>query len=89
MTMSLPILAISAGAIFLLGWLAGRSSSGGSDLRRPPVARTMSELGPSVRAEIEVAIAQGYKMEAIKLLREATGMGLKEARDAIEAMDRR
>ena len=30
----------------------------------------------------------GHKIEAIKLLREATGMGLAEARDAIEAAER-
>jgi ribosomal protein L7/L12 len=33
-------------------------------------------------------IAAGRKIEAIKLLRERTGIGLREARDAIEAMER-
>jgi ribosomal protein L7/L12 len=31
---------------------------------------------------------QGNKIEAIKLYREATGVGLKEAKDAVEAIER-
>ncbi|MDP3701140.1 MAG: ribosomal protein L7/L12 [Hylemonella sp.] len=31
------------------------------------------------------AMASGQKIEAIKLVREATGLGLKEAKDAVEA----
>ncbi len=38
-------------------------------------------LPPSVHA----AIASGSKIEAIKLTREATGLGLKEAKEAVEA----
>jgi ribosomal protein L7/L12 len=37
---------------------------------------------------IDLALSAGNKIEAIKLLREATGLGLKEAKDAIEAMER-
>lgn len=32
------------------------------------------------------ALKQGRKIEAIKLVREATGLGLKEAKDAVEAL---
>ncbi len=32
-----------------------------------------------------LALRQGNKIEAIKIVREATGLGLKEAKDAVEA----
>ncbi len=37
------------------------------------------------RAEVEDAMARGNKVEAIKLLRDATGLGLAQAKDHIEA----
>jgi ribosomal protein L7/L12 len=38
---------------------------------------------------IEGLIREGRKIEAIKLWREATGLGLKEAKEAVEALERR
>lgn len=35
--------------------------------------------------EVVAALEAGQKIEAIKLLRERTGIGLKEAKDAVEA----
>lgn len=35
--------------------------------------------------QIEAALARGQKIEAIKLYREATNCGLKEAKDAVES----
>lgn len=37
-------------------------------------------------AQVQAALEAGNKIEAIKLYREMTGLGLKEAKDAIEAM---
>jgi ribosomal protein L7/L12 len=48
------------------------------------VALADTELG----ARLVMEIAAGRKIEAIKLLRERIGIGLREARDAIEAMER-
>lgn len=42
-------------------------------------------LDPSVRAEIDRLIAAEQPIAAIKLLREVTGWGLKDAKDAIDA----
>jgi hypothetical protein len=42
------------------------------------------ELTPEIAAQIEVALRRGQKIEAIKIYREATHCGLKEAKDAIE-----
>jgi hypothetical protein len=42
----------------------------------------LSEMSAS---QIEAALARGNKIEAIKLYREVTGVGLKEAKDAVES----
>lgn len=42
------------------------------------------EKGKDLPAAVVTALSQGKKIEAIKLLREATGIGLKEAKDAVE-----
>ncbi|MGZ5545995.1 MAG: ribosomal protein L7/L12 [Limisphaerales bacterium] len=42
------------------------------------------ELSPEIASRIETAMANGNKIEAIKIYREATNCGLKEAKDAVE-----
>jgi large subunit ribosomal protein L7/L12 len=39
-----------------------------------------------VSAEVRALVTAGKKLEAIKLLREQTGIGLKEAKDAVERL---
>lgn len=46
------------------------------------IASTIDQLPASVMA----ALQSGNKIDAIRLLREQTGLGLKEAKDAVEAM---
>lgn len=41
----------------------------------------------SVEADIHDALSRGSKIEAIKILREATGLGLKESKDLIDHLD--
>lgn len=57
----------------------------------PLAARTpqagLPPLDPAQSAAIAEALARGEKIEAIKLLREATGLGLKESKEAVERMD--
>jgi ribosomal protein L7/L12 len=50
------------------------------------VAVTPSSLGPDNEAEVRALLAGGNKIEAIKLVRTVTGMGLKEAKDFVERM---
>ncbi|MCP9850375.1 ribosomal protein L7/L12 [Cyanobium sp. Morenito 9A2] len=52
----------------------------GTPLRRP--------LGTSLPAAVHAAIARGATIEAIKLTRQATGLGLKEAKEAVDAAAR-
>ena len=44
-----------------------------------------SKAEPELPQEVAEAIAAGHKIEAIKLLRERTGVGLKEAKDVIDS----
>ena len=57
--------------------------------RLPQAAQddTMSTLAMQAHMPAPVlhAMQRGNKIEAIKLLREATGMGLKEAKDTVDA----
>ena len=39
------------------------------------------------RRELQDLLSQGHKIEAIKTYREVTGLGLKESKDVVEAMD--
>jgi ribosomal protein L7/L12 len=45
--------------------------------------------GMTDMTEIEQMLRKGQKIEAIKIYRQKTGVGLKEAKDAVEAMERR
>jgi ribosomal protein L7/L12 len=47
----------------------------------------MPELTPEQREQVERAMAEDRKIEAIKLYREFTGAGLAEAKDAVERME--
>jgi hypothetical protein len=40
-----------------------------------------------ILAELRTALFRGEKIRAIKICREATGLGLKEAKDMIEALE--
>jgi len=44
--------------------------------------------GPETADSIEALVAAGRKIEAIKQLREESGMGLREAKEAIDAIAR-
>ena len=48
-------------------------------------ADAIAHLDPNVRAEIGRLIAAEQKIAAIKLLREATGLGLKDSKNAVES----
>ena len=54
--------------------------------RGEPVSVWMNGSSDQLPASVLSAIDSGNKIEAIKLLREQTGLGLKEAKDAVEAM---
>lgn len=48
----------------------------------------MNQLTDQQRQQVNAEIFGGRKIEAIKLYREATGDGLKEAKDAVEEIEK-
>lgn len=57
-----------------LGLVGGQAAAGGAEDPR--------------MGEVRSLVAQGEKIHAIKVYREITGVGLKDAKDAIDAMGR-
>ena len=49
-------------------------------------ARTANFLPPEIADEVRALSAAGRKIEAIKLVRESTGLGLAEAKQLVERM---
>ena len=94
--LTLAVVGIAGLAVVLIIVVTLRRSWGGS-LDRVPVP-TGDTSTPSVRyhsvadipgqdlAEIRALLAQGNKIAAIKQLRELTGLGLKEAKDYVDAI---
>ena len=97
MYLPLPVLA-ALGIVFLvLIVLVLRRRSGDRDLIAPPGRAELPrrrladpgagiELPPEVETEVRALLAAGNKIEAIKLVREATRLGLAEAKDLVERM---
>ena len=48
---------------------------------------SINGLDANLLAQVQQALFQGQKIEAIKLYREATNLGLKESKDAVEKME--
>ena len=98
MFISMPVLAgIAIAAILVFVLLAKRGSVRarrdelmGIDndhfSRGAPSAPQLAALTPEIEGEIRALIAARKKIEAIKLARETTGMGLKEAKEYVERL---
>jgi ribosomal protein L7/L12 len=50
-------------------------------------ARGYEPVGGSLEDEVRALVRRGQKIQAIKLVRERTGLGLKEAKDAVEDLE--
>lgn len=57
------------------------------DAGRPPQAFASGSLSDQNVADIQAALFGGQKIEAIKLYRAATGKGLKQSKEFIEALE--
>jgi ribosomal protein L7/L12 len=77
-------------AALALGYVLGRASGRGAaqrdGLMAAPKPASGTKPSPEALAAVQAALAAGNKIAAIKLLREASGLGLKEAKDAVERM---
>ena len=66
---------------FLLGWMSRGSNESGVTIMPP---RSPEELDGRIRG----LLAQGKTIEAIKIYREFHHVGLKDAKDVVDAMER-
>lgn len=55
----------------------------------PPPAALGSTLTPEVEAQARALLAAGLKINAIKVVRDATHMGLRESKDLVESWELR
>jgi hypothetical protein len=93
MFVPLPLLIVAAFAFAVLAVLAFRPRGRRDDLiaaprSRPPqiIVRAPAELQPGTLAEVQRLVSEDRIIPAIKLVRESTGLGLKEAKDMVDAM---
>lgn len=78
-------------AAVCLAFMAGRASAGQRESPEERAMRRLREgeraanafaaLSPPVQSDIDRLLLDGKKIEAIKIIREQTGMGLKESKD--------
>jgi ribosomal protein L7/L12 len=90
------LLLIGAGALLVLalvGLMLRRSWGGSLDRMVPPGGtpvdvryRNATEITAAERAELQAILDRGSPIEAIKRVRELTGLGLKEAKDFVDAL---
>ncbi|MCB2015417.1 MAG: ribosomal protein L7/L12 [Sphingobium sp.] len=99
MYISMPVLIGAAIAIIVIFLLLLRRASGGARRQNElmgidndhfskgvPSAPQLAALTPEIEGEIREMVAAGKKIEAIRLARETTGMGLKEAKEYVERL---
>ncbi len=53
----------------------------------PPTPPSTSAVAEDLRARVMPLLARGQKINAIKLVRDETGMGLKQAKDYVESLE--
>lgn len=81
--MLIPLLLAGALVVVFLAWRVANHD------RSPPRLRLgVAPGGPASEADLPGLIAAGREIEAIKLVRMLRGIGLKEAKDAIDSFKR-
>jgi large subunit ribosomal protein L7/L12 len=97
MFIPIPVLIVAGLVVLLLLALILRPARRRDPLMggQPPIARTRkppppaaATLPPETEAQVRVLLAAGRKIEAIKLARDATGLGLKQTKELVESMER-
>lgn len=85
--MTLLVVAGVVAAVVLAWWISQLGNRGPADVRLPnPSAGSGGNATPS-EAGVRKLLAAGDKIGAIKQYRELTGLGLKESKDAVDAME--
>ena len=84
------LIGLAAALVLLLAITALRRSGGSGDMierqrRAAPPPPPADHLEVLASAEVRAALVGRNKIEAIKLVRERTGLGLKEAKELVES----
>ncbi|MGB3626818.1 MAG: ribosomal protein L7/L12 [Henriciella sp.] len=69
---------------FLLGAIASGSGTP-TESEKADISTAMASLSPSQKMQVDAAIDARKKIEAIRIVRGATGLGLKHAKMGVEA----
>lgn len=83
-----PVILFALVLAFVLGFMMRGSSRGSlstTPMNRDEIDAALKRVTISRWMDIDAEIAAGRKLAAIKLLREATGLGLKDSKEAVEA----
>jgi len=81
-----PVL-IAVIASFMVGFILGRATASGSSTRKNPAPmHPVEPLPADLEEKVHKLILGGKKIEAIKVVRLATGLGLKQAKDLVDGM---
>ena len=92
MTTTIEIVVVAAIAGFVVGFLLSKlkgsrkkSSENHPQKKSAPIQKIQS-LPADVKERVQALVDRGHKIGAIKELRDATGLGLEEAKDVIDSM---
>ena len=93
MYVPLWLIGLTALAFLVLLRLAFSRRAGGDMIERqrraaPPALAPGEEAALRARPDVAAALTSGSKIEAIKAVREASGLGLKEAKELVERWER-
>lgn len=86
MHVPLPLLTAAGILLLVLGFRIARGGDGGRDLIGPPAP--LPVMSPALVDEVHRLLQRREKIEAIRRVREELGIGLKEAKDMVEALAR-
>jgi large subunit ribosomal protein L7/L12 len=94
MFVPIPILIVAGLLILVLIAMIARAGRRRDPLMggappRVPVPVPVATLSPEVERQVRAQLAAGRKIQAIKIARDATHLGLKETKDLVEALERR
>lgn len=88
-TLVLILVAVVILAMGIVIWITSRRrrESALESMRSRTLATSAPARTPNTIAQVRALMAEGKKIDAIKVLREATGMGLAEAKAAVEKLE--
>lgn len=78
-------------ALALLSYWIGQASAGGGvseEQDRAEIATATAKLTSQQKMQIDAAVDAGKKVRAVHLYRDATGLGLKQSKQAVDARTR-